>query len=172
MGKVFDEIDAKLAEWIGRQRVFFVATAPGEGGRVNVSPKGPIETLRVVGPRTVEYVDHVGSGAETIAHLRENGRICVMLCAFEGPPRIVRLHGRGTYVADGDPGVDGIRGVVRVDVERISDSCGYGVPLMDYSGERPQRGLWLGRKGPDGVRDYVREKNAESIDGLPALAPR
>jgi hypothetical protein len=172
MGKVFDEIDERLAEWIGRQRLFFVGTAPGDGGRLNVSPKGPIDTLRVVGPRTIEYVDHVGSGAETIAHLRDNGRICVMLCAFEGPPRIVRLHGEGTFLPDDDPGREGLRGVVRVEVERISDSCGYGVPLMEYVGGRPQRDLWLKRKGADGVRDYVREKNAESIDGLPALTPR
>jgi pyridoxamine 5'-phosphate oxidase-like protein len=172
MGKLFEEIDEKLAGWIGSQRLFFVATAPDAGGSVNVSPKGPIDTLRVLGPRTIEYDDHVGSGAETIAHLRENGRICVMLCAFEGPPRIVRLHGRGTFVADVDPGREGVRGVVRVEVERISDSCGYGVPLMEYVGDRPQRGLWLERKGADGVRDYVREQNAESIDGLPALAPR
>jgi len=172
MGKVFDQIDARLAEWIGRQRLFFVGTAPREGGHVNVSPKGPIETLRVVGPTTVEYVDHVGSGAETIAHLRDNGRICVMLCAFEGPPRIVRLHGRGTFMADGDPGHAGVRGVVRVEVERIADSCGYGVPLMEYVAERPQRGLWLERKGAAGVREYVREQNAQSLDGLPALTPR
>jgi Pyridoxamine 5'-phosphate oxidase len=169
MGKVFHEIDAKLADWIGRQRVFFVGTAPREGGRVNVSPKGPIDTLRVVDAHTIEYDDHVGSGAETIAHLRDNGRICVMLCAFEGAPRIVRLQGRGSFVADEDPGREGVRGVVRVEVERISDSCGYGVPLMEYAGERPQRELWLERKGADGVRAYVREKNAESIDGLPAL---
>jgi len=169
MGKLYDEIDAKLAAWIGRQRLFFVATAPNGGGRVNVSPKGPIGSLRVVDATTVEYEDHVGSGAETVAHLRENGRICVMLCAFEGPPRIVRLHGRGETVPADDPG-DGVRGVVRVHVDRISDSCGYGVPLMDYVGERPQRDLWLERKGPDGLRDYVREKNGESIDGLPAFA--
>jgi pyridoxamine 5'-phosphate oxidase-like protein len=165
---LFDEIDEKLAAWIGRQRLFFVATAPAEGGHVNVSPKGPIGTLRVVDGRTVEYVDHVGSGAETAAHLRENGRVCVMLCAFEGPPRIVRLHGRGEVIPANDP-ADGVRGVVRIHVERIADSCGYGVPLMDFVGERPQRELWLERKGGDGVRDYVREKNAESIDGLPAF---
>src|SRR3954452_24660380 len=150
MGKVHASIDEKLAAWIGRQRLFFVATAPGEGGHVNVSPKGPIDTLRVVDGHTVEYVDHVGSGAETIAHLRDNGRICVMLCAFEGPPRIVRLHGRGTVVPAADVG-DGTRAVVRVDVERISDSCGFGVPLMEYAGERPQRERWLANKGSDGV---------------------
>jgi hypothetical protein len=168
MGKRWDGIDEKLAAWIGRQRLFFVATAPSGGGHVNVSPKGPIGSLRVVDATTVEYDDHVGSGAETVAHLRENGRICVMLCAFEGPPRIVRLHGRGEPVAAADP-ADGIRGVIRVHVERVSDSCGYGVPLMDYVGERPQRELWLERKGPEGLRDYVREKNGESIDGLPAF---
>ena len=169
MGKLFDEIDAKLADWIGRQRLFFVATAPSGGGHVNVSPKGPIGTLRVVDGRTIEYDDHVGSGAETVAHVRENGRICVMLCAFEGPPRIVRLHGRGEVLAAEDPG-GGVRGVIRVHVERIADSCGYGVPLMDFVAERPQRELWLERKRGDGVRDYVREKNASSIDGLPAFS--
>ena len=169
MGKAFDGIDAKLAAWIGRQRLYFVATAPGEGGHVNVSPKGPIGTLRVIDGQTVEYDDHVGSGAETAAHIRENGRVCVMLCAFEGPPRIVRLHGWGEVLPAADPAVDGIRSVIRVHVERIADSCGYGVPLMEYVGERPQRAAWLAQKGADGVRDYVSEKNAASIDGLPAF---
>ena len=169
MGKVYEHIDAKLADWIGRQSMFFVATAPGEGGHVNVSPKGPIGTFRVLDETTVEYDDHVGSGAETIAHLRDNGRICVMFCAFEGPPRIVRLHGRGEVIAAAaDPGA-GIRGVIRVHVDRVSDSCGYGVPLMEHVGERPQRETWLASKGADGVREYVGEKNAVSIDGLPAL---
>jgi hypothetical protein len=170
MGKVFDAIEPKLAEWIGRQRLFFVATAPTADGHVNVSPKGPIGTLRIVDERTVEYDDHVGSGAETAAHLRENARICIMLCAFEGAPRIVRLHGRGRVVPAADPGIDGTRAVVRVDLDRIADSCGYGVPLMEFVGERPQREKWLESKGADGVRDYVRERNAVSIDGLPAFA--
>jgi Pyridoxamine 5'-phosphate oxidase len=168
MGKTYERIDARLAAWIGRQRLFFVATAPGEGGHVNVSPKGPIGSLRVVDETTVEYDDHVGSGAETIAHLRDNGRICVMFCAFDGPPRIVRLHGRGEVMPATDPG-DGVRGTIRVRVDRISDSCGYGVPLMEYVGERDQRERWLTNKGPEGVRAYVSEKNAASIDGLPAL---
>jgi hypothetical protein len=168
MGKVHEHIDAKLAEWIGRQSLFFVATAPGEGGHVNVSPKGPIGTFRILDELTVEYDDHVGSGAETIAHLRDNGRICVMFCAFDGPPRIVRLHGRGEVLAGDDPG-DGIRGAIRVHVDRVSDSCGYGVPLMEYVGERPQREAWLASKGAEGVREYVGEKNAVSIDGLRAL---
>jgi hypothetical protein len=170
MGKVFDRIDTKLAAWIQAQRLFFVATAPNAAGRVNLSPKGPIQTLRIVDEHTVEYDDHIGSGAETIAHLRENGRLVLMLCAFEGAPRIVRLHGRGEVVRADDPG-DGVRGIIRLHVERISDSCGYGVPLMEYVGERPQRDLWIDRQGEHGLRDYVREKNAVSIDGLPALDP-
>jgi predicted pyridoxine 5'-phosphate oxidase superfamily flavin-nucleotide-binding protein len=169
MAKAFDGIDEKLAAWIHAQRLFFVASAPERGGHVNVSPKGPIETLRIVDPHTVEYDDRVGSGAETAAHLRENGRICVMLCSFEGPPRIVRLHGRGEVVRAADPAEGGIRGLIRVHVERIADSCGYGVPLMDFVGTRPQRELWLDRKGAQGVRAYVREENARSIDGLPAF---
>src|SRR3954463_14030689 len=104
MGKVFDEIDEKLAAWIGRQRMFFVGTAPaGDGGHVNVSPKGPIGSLRGLDESTVAYLGIVGSGAETIAHLRENGRIVVMLCAFDGPPRILRLHGSGRVVLEDDP---------------------------------------------------------------------
>ena len=165
------QIDDKLADWIGRQRLFFVATAPESAGHVNLSPKGPIGTFRIVDPLTVEYDDHVGSGAETAAHLRENGRICVMFCAFEGPPRIVRLHGRGEVVPAADAG-EGVRAVVRVHVERVSDSCGYGVPLLEYAGERTQRAAWQEHKGPDGLRDYVRERNAVSIDGLPALDPQ
>jgi predicted pyridoxine 5'-phosphate oxidase superfamily flavin-nucleotide-binding protein len=168
VGKVFDRIEPKLAAWIGRQRLFFVATAPRSGGHVNVSPKGPIGSLRILDEHTVEYDDHVGSGAETAAHLRDDGRICVMLCAFEGPPRVVRLHGRGTVVPAADPG-DGVRAVIRVDVERISDSCGYGVPLMEYAGERSQRAAWLAHKGADGVRAYVGDRNAASIDDLPAF---
>jgi hypothetical protein len=159
MGKVHAAIDDDLTAWIARQRLFFVATAPREGGHVNCSPKGPIETLRVLGPHQVAYLDVVGSGAETIAHLRDDGRIVVMLCAFEGPPRIVRLHGRGEVLGPhdvdfphADPVPEAMRAVVRVDVERIADSCGFGVPLMDFRAERPQA-----------------RHNARSIDDLPAL---
>ena len=190
MGKVFEEIDAKLERWIGEQQLFFVATAPsGDGGHVNCSPKGPIESLRVLGPRRVGYLDLVGSGAETIAHLRENGRIVVMLCAFQGPPRIVRLHGHGRYVLPGDPEFDDLnaafdirdayttgpaqRSVVVVDVERIADSCGYGVPLMEPAGDRPQQALWvertLAKGGPNAIAAYRAAYNVRSIDGLPAL---
>ena len=181
MAKVFDAIDPRLAAWIARQRMFFVATAPsGDGGHVNVSPKGPIETLRVLDEHTVAYLDLVGSGAETVAHLHDNGRIVLMLCAFEGPPRIVRLHGRGE-VLEADavefPDTTALpqqhRTVIRVDVERIADSCGFGVPLMAYEGERPQSLAWaqsrLAKGGPGALDEYVAEKNAVSIDGLPAL---
>jgi hypothetical protein len=181
MAKIFDAIDERLGAWIARQRMFFVGTAPsGDGGHVNVSPKGPIETLRILDERTVAYLDLVGSGAETIAHLRENGRIVVMLCSFDGPPRIVRLHGRGEVLEAGAidfPDVAVLpeqrRTVIRVDVERIADSCGFGVPLMSYEGERPQSRAWAERKlakqGPSALDEYVAEKNAVSIDGLPAL---
>jgi hypothetical protein len=189
VGKVFDGIDAKLADWIGRQRMFFVGTAPAGGGHVNVSPKGPIESLLVLGPTRVAYLDVIGSGAETIAHLRENGRICVMLCAFDGPPRIVRLHGRGTVLLPADDGyaalrdgfdvpdsfaVDpGARSVITVEVDRIADSCGYGVPLMTYEGERPQQVAWVDRKlrqdGTAALDRSVAEKTALSIEGLPAI---
>jgi pyridoxamine 5'-phosphate oxidase-like protein len=180
MGKVFDVIDDKLAAWIGRQRMFFVGTAPsGDDGHVNISPKGPIESLRILGPREVAYQDVIGSGAETIAHLRENGRIVVMLCSFDGPPRILRLHGRGTVLpadAVDFPGTevkdDARRAVIRVDVERIADSCGYGVPIMEYVSARPQYDAWVDaklRKGERALDEYVAEKNAVSIDGLPAV---
>ena len=182
MGKLYDRIDDRLAAWIAAQRMFFVGTAPsGAGGHVNVSPKGPIETLRVLDERTLAYLDLVGSGAETVAHLRDNGRIVVMLCSFESAPRIVRLHGHGEVlpaVAIEFPEVDVLpeqrRTVIRVGVERIADSCGFGVPLMTYEGERPNSRAWAEgrlRKGGSGaLDDYMAEKNSTSIDGLPALA--
>lgn len=189
MGKVFDGIDERLERWIGDQPMFFVGTAPlDEDGHVNVSPKGPIETLRVLDPHTVAYLDFVGSGAETIAHLRENGRIVIMFCAFQGPPRILRLHGFGRIVVAADSEFDdladrcgfpdpatpeGRRAIVVVDVERVADSCGYGVPLMSYEGARPHMKLWAAKKvrvgGPEALLDYQREHNSYSLDGLPAV---
>src|SRR6187549_1968586 len=107
MGRIYESIDHHLRKWIDRQSMFFVGTAPAAAdGHINVSPKGPIGSLRVLDDHTVAYLDIVGSGAETIAHLRDNGRICVMFCAFEGPPRILRLHGEGEYVRPGDDGFD------------------------------------------------------------------
>jgi Pyridoxamine 5'-phosphate oxidase len=182
MGKVYDEIDGKLSAWMTRQQLFFVATAPLAGdGHVNVSPKGDLRWFRVLGPREVAYLDFVGSGAETIAHARENGRIVVMFCAFEGPPKIVRLYGSASVVlpedegfaelaARFDPPEDAVRSVIRVDVERIADSCGYGVPLMRFDGKRDQYDQWVDKKVRDGGFDeYIAEKNAASIDGLPAI---
>jgi hypothetical protein len=179
MGKVYDAIDDKLAAWIGRQRLFFVGTAPsGADGHVNVSPKGPIESLRILDERTVAYLDVIGSGAETIAHLRDNGRIVIMLCEFEGPPRIVRLHGRGEVLPagavefDASPPAGTERAVIRVALDRIADSCGYGVPVMRFEGGRPQYEAWaeakLRKGGGHALEDYMAEKNACSIDGLPA----
>ena len=189
MGKLFDGVDARLREWIAAQALFFVASAPMSGaGHVNISPKGPIGTLRILDEHTAAYLDMVGSGAETIAHVRENGRMVIMLCAFSGPPRIVRLHGRGEVVlasdarfealfdacAFEDAGVpDARRAIVLLQIERIADSCGYGVPLMEHRGERPHAEAWALKKlragGPRALEDYKREKNAVSIDGLPGV---
>ena len=191
MGRTYDRIDEQQREWIARQPLFFVGTAPrADDGHVNVSPKGPIGTLRVLDDRTIAYLDVVGSGAETIAHLRENGRIVVMLCAFEGPPRILRLHGRGEVLVPEDEDFSGLleraafdepaapearRALIVVHVERIADSCGYGVPLMSYEGSRPHQDAWAAKKlrvgGPSALADYQAEENATSIDGLPALHP-
>jgi hypothetical protein len=189
MGKVFAEIDDKLASWIRGQQMFFVATAPEAGGHINLSPKGPIESLQVLDPHSIAYLDLIGSGAETVAHLRQNGRICVMLCAFQGPPRILRLHGRGTVLAPGCERYDdtaetfdlaavptaehAARSIILVEVQRIADSCGFDVPLMAEQGRRPQRAAWVDNKlahgGQAALATYVAEHNAESIDGLPAL---
>ncbi len=164
--------------FIAEQSMFFVATAPREGGRVNVSPKG-YDSFRVLGANQVCYVDLTGSGAETIAHLRDNGRITFMFCAFEGKPNVVRLYGSGRYVQPGDPEftslVDGfpqhsgIRAIVIADIDRSSTSCGYSVPFMDYVEDRPRLEESLAAKDDDELDRYRAEKNTVSIDGLPAL---
>jgi hypothetical protein len=182
MGKVYEAIDEKLGAWIERQHLFFVATAPlAADGHVNMSPKGDPRWFRILGPREVGYLDFIGSGAETIAHARENGRIVLMFCAFEGPPKIVRLYGKASVVLPDDPGFaelaahfdppeHAVRSVIRVEVERIADSCGYGVPLMRVDGKRDQYDGWVDKKVRDGGFDeYIAEKNAVSIDGLPAI---
>ena len=182
MGKIYDAIDEKLAAWIEQQHLFFVATAPlAADGHVNMSPKGDLRWFRILGPREVGYLDFIGSGAETIAHARENGRIVVMFCAFEGPPKIVRLYGSASVVLPNDPGFEelaarfeppehAVRSVIRIEVERIADSCGYGVPLMRFDGTRDQYDGWVDKKVRDGGFDeYIAEKNAVSIDGLPAI---
>ena len=178
MGKVFDGIDEQLAAWIAAQPLWFVATAPlAAEGHVNVSPRGH-DSLSVLGPHRVGWVDYTGSGIETIAHLRENGRICLMWCSFDKRPRIVRVHGRGTVHLPGQgpyeevvrrhPDHPSTRAVVTVDVERVSDSCGYGVPVMELVGERDLLRLSADRRGPQGLAQYRAEHNV-SLDGLPGL---
>jgi hypothetical protein len=189
VGRIYERIDEHQRAWIARQPLFFVGSAPLDGdGHVNVSPKGPIGSLRVLDDHTVAYLDVVGSGAETIAHIRENGRVVVMLCAFQGPPRILRLHGRGEVVPAADPRFGELlrqggyeqaevpeshRAIIVVHVTRVADSCGYGVPLMEYAGERPHQAASSAKRirvnGPDAYVAYQREKNAVSIDGLPAV---
>ena len=192
MAHVFEEITESLRQWIVRQPLFFVASAPlDERGHVNVSPKGPIGSLAVLGPHRVAYLDVNGSGAETVAHLRENGRICVMFCAFDGPPRIVRLHGTGEPVLKDDPRFGALmadagfqdpsipearRSVVVVDVERVSDSCGYGVPLMRLEGHRDHHAVASAKRlrtagSPEAYDAAQRTRGARSLDGLPALEP-
>ena len=179
MGKVYDGIDETLAGWLQSQPLWFVASAPlAADGRVNVSPRGH-DTLTVLGPQRVAWVDLTGSGVETIAHLRENGRITLLFCSYDERPRIVRLHGRGTVELPGTPAYDevvarhpahpGARAVVVVDVQRVSDSCGFGVPVMELVGERDLLRLAAERRGPSGLAAYRGEHNAASIDGLPGL---
>lgn len=180
MGKVHEAVDGRLRTFIESQHVFFVGTAPaGHDGHVNVSPKGLADTFRVVDEHTVAYLDLTASGAETIAHLRENGRICVMFCSFEREPNVVRLHGTGRVVGLHDdeyaawarlfPANPAARAVIVVDVTRVSSSCGYALPLLEPVGERDLLTPNMRRRGPEGVVAYRRLKNRVSIDGLPAF---
>ena len=177
MGRVYDDISEELALWIGKQPMFFVATA-ARGAHVNVSPRG-LDTFRVLGPKRVAWLDLTGSGVETIAHLRADGRITLMFCAFEGLPKILRLYGRGKVLEPGDVGYDelrprfpdlaGERAIIDVSVGRIADSCGFGVPRMDLVGPRDRLLTSAERKGPGKIAEYQALKNAQSIDGLPGL---
>jgi hypothetical protein len=180
MGKVLPEIDAKLASWLEAQPVWFTATAPlAADGLVNLSPKGSAGTFAVLGPREVAYLDLTGSGIETIAHLRENGRIVLMFCAFSGRPNIVRLHGRGHVLLPDDARFaelrprftdhPGVRAIITVDVTRIADSCGYAVPRMDLVAERDVLDLSNAKQGEEALVGYRARKNARSLDGLPGL---
>lgn len=179
MSKRHENIDSELAAWIAKQRVFFVATAPlSPNGHINSSPKGG-EAFRVLGPLEVAYQDYTGSGAETAAHLRENGRIVLMFCAFDGPPQIVRLHGHGTVITPGQarfaelaalfPPNPGTRAIIHIEVNRVSDSCGYGVPLYDFREHRTMLDRWATKQGPAKLNAYRASKNHTSIDGLPAF---
>ena len=179
MGKLLESIDAELATWIAKQRLFFVATAPlSANGHVNTSPKGG-EAFRLLGPMEVAYQDYTGSGAETVAHLRENGRVVIMFCALEGPPKIVRLHGRGTVITPDHarfaelaahfPANSGTRAFIHVAVNRVSSSCGFSVPFFDYREHRSTLDDWAMKQGPEKLREYRAGKNQKSIDGLPAF---
>ena len=181
MAKEFSRIDESLREFIGKQAIFFVATAPSEGGRVNLSPKGYRDTFAVLDDHTVAYLDLFGSGAETIAHLRDNGRITLMFCSFTRNSRILRLFGTGRPVRPDDAEFEsfrahfgnlhpGVRAAIVVDVERIADACGYAVPYYDLIDERPVLDAHH-TKAPDDAYIRLVERNRHSIDDLPALDP-
>jgi hypothetical protein len=191
MGKVYAELDERLRQFIVRQSVFFVATAPclsadGEGGHVNVSPKGYRDTFAILGPRRVAYLDLTGSGAETIAHVRQNGQVTIMFCSFDRQAKILRLYGNGRIVLPGAPEWDELaanfpatgygsnaasqRAIIVVDLNRIADSCGYAVPIMELVDERDVLVRHDQRKTPDELSAYRADKNTVSIDGLPALS--
>jgi len=182
MGREYEEVTSEVAEWIAQQRMFFVATAPlSAHGHINCSPKG-MDTFRILGPREVGYLDLTGSGIETAAHLRENRRIVFMFCAFSGPPKIMRLHGVGDYQVPGTarfeevaglfPDMPGTRGIVRVTLTRIADSCGYAVPRYDFVEERDTLKRWAESKGAEGLELYRKNRNEKSLDGLPGICAR
>jgi hypothetical protein len=177
MGKSLDAVSDELAAFVASCELFFVATAPlAAGGHVNLSPKG-LDTFRVLDPKHVAYLDLTGSGNETAAHLLENGRVTFLFCAFSGPPRILRIYGAGRTIRSGEPGWDdlrprfpeiaGARQIVLVEVERVATSCGFGVPLFDYVGQRDTLPASAAAKGEEKNARYHRERNAHSIDGLP-----
>ena len=179
MGKLYSNLDENLQKWIANQKIFFVATAPLSGeGHVNCSPKG-LDSFRVISPNEVAYQDLTGSGIETISHLQENKRIVILFCAFEGPPKILRLYGEGEVVVQGNrkfenlesifPKRLGTRAFIHIQLNRITDSCGYGVPLYEFKGDRETMDKWAAAKGEQGIIDYRQLKNKESIDGLKGL---
>jgi hypothetical protein len=180
VGKTFATLDDETKQFIQAQSMFFVASAPLDpDGHVNLSPKG-LDTFRILGPRTVAYLDFTGSGVETIAHLKENGRIVLVFCAFQGPPNILRLYGRGRAVELHEPEFntlqahfpvhEGTRAIIVIELTRIANSCGYGVPLLKYEGERSHMAAWASKKGPDGLKAYRRRKNSRSIGGIPGVS--
>lgn len=177
MAKVFDHITDELQRFIAAQPLFFVATAPlSDTGHVNLSPKG-LDSFRVLSPNQVAYLDLTGSGNETSAHLLENKRITFMFCAFQGTPLILRLYGQGRVVLPTSdewqslcsqfPLIPGIRQIIVAEVDRVQTSCGNGVPLLEFTEQRRVMVDWAAKKGEDGLRDYHRQKNCVSVDGLP-----
>jgi hypothetical protein len=178
MGKQFDSMTPAHRDFIARQRIFFAASTTATS-RVNVSPR-PTDALRVLDERTVAFLDLTGSGSETAAHLRADGRITLMFCALDEPPNILRLYGRGSSFprrsedyaallasAFGNQEPLGARQIVRIEIDLVQTSCGYGVPLFEYVGERDTLRRWAEQKGEAGLQEYWRQKNARSIDGLP-----
>ena len=179
MATIFEQLDDKLISFIEKQQMYFVATAPlSAEGHVNLSPKG-LDSFRILGPNRVAYLDLTGSGAETIAHLKENGRICIMFCAYEGKPKILRLHGKGHVAEIGTPEFEaaaesftllrGTRSIITVDVHRIADSCGWGVPLYDFVSHRESYPRYADHASDDDLANARSHYNAVSIDGLPAF---
>lgn len=179
MGKQFNSIETGHREFIERQHIFFTASA-ATMGRVNVSPKDRA-SLRILGPNSVVYLDQTGSGNETAAHLLADGRLTLMFCAFERAPMILRLYGQGRTFARGSAKYrellesafenieqPGSRQIVFLNIESVQTSCGYGVPLFEFSGERTTLTRWAEAKGEAGLEEYRRLKNSFSIDGLPA----
>lgn len=177
MAKFFDEIAGHHQEFIKKQRMFFVASAPlSAKGHVNLSPKG-IDSFRVLSPNKVMYMDMVGSGNETSAHVLENGRITIMFCAFDGPPLIMRLYGKGYTVLPGDEEWTelsayfelplAVRQIIVADIDKVQTSCGFSVPYYEYTGERDHAEKWAQKKGVEGLEVYKQEKNLQSMDGLP-----
>lgn len=179
MGKIFKKITAPLKTWVAQQKLFFVSTAPlSQEGLVNCSPKG-MDSFRILDEHTVAYIDLIGSGVETIAHLKENQRITIMFCAFDGPPKILRFYGKGAaYIKDSAayeelkhlfPEYINARAIIKINVHRIADSCGYAVPKYEFKEDRQVLSDWAKRKSKEELVAYVKEKNAESLDGLEGI---
>ncbi|QJD85511.1 pyridoxamine 5'-phosphate oxidase family protein [Cohnella herbarum] len=177
MGKQFTALLPVHEEFIAKQRIFFVGSAPlSSEGHVNLSPKG-YDSMRILSPNRAAYLDMTGSGNETSAHIRENGRVTIMFCAFEGPPNILRLYGTGTVVLPGSPEwetlyplfepLPGARQIIMIDFDKVQTSCGYSIPFMEYAGERETLQRWSVQQGEEGLKQYWQNKNTHSIDGLP-----
>jgi hypothetical protein len=180
MGKLFDKISSANQQFIQDQKIFFVATAPNQGGRVNVSPKG-MNTFRVFNEKEVGYLDLTGSGNETAAHIAENGRLTIMFCSFTEKPMILRLSGKGRVLHPNNPEwnsylshfeqIAGMRQIILLEVEMVQTSCGMSIPFYSYEGERRELEKWAQNKGETGLKEYWAEKNTESLDGLPTFIP-
>lgn len=182
MGKEYTEIEERIQKWMSHQHMFFVSTAPSSAnGLINCSPKG-LDCLRVLSPTELAYVDTGGSGIETVAHLKDNGRITLMMCAFSGPPMIYRFYGQGTSLEPHEeqfavlltkfPPMPAVRNIIHIRVERIIDSCGYGVPLYDFQKHRDSLDNYFNNQSEADILEYRRSRNSRSLDGLPGLTPQ